>query len=543
MSAFLGAVLGFTLAAIAATALYGATNSATKEPAHTHFGLDSLTSNPYEGAVGELTLNNGSGITSCTVSMVGPTGQVLTAVHCFQEPAICDFDPVVGEYPLSSAEILVDVASVNGTAEKWTFTGYVLGWSGLLDVMLIQLYPKVKVDGAVITLVSQPYLHWGTNRQLERAEPVRALSFDQALLKKLGHAGAVMHPYADRGSGFAVSIEQVFAHLATEEGASGSAVVNAAGQIVMAPLTYGWSNAAGNIYAASGTSSDVSGALVRAILAGTPPNGPAHRKYLVPTLGIVPQFVLSGINVQTYMGNEYIGMFENKGIVFYWLAVPLYYEFLTQGLASCGFPPYNMTAPSIEGAPLVETFYGQPPPFFEDFPAYDSNTYVALMAMQRAGQWVYLGEDAGLETISGVLATGGYWPGDSVLVRIKSGNPFLTTTEEANWEASYNVTLQPVDPFWDTIQSGPFVNYASFIRVNQTQGGGVGVGGGHTLMHYDSSFKARSSLLVSGRASGKRGVGGITEAPQGVDISVLPTLTDLYLKHRGMKRRKPVLFH
>jgi hypothetical protein len=539
-------VIGLTVAlvAIGSVSLYGAANSASKESAHTHIGLDAVRGNVYEGAVGELTLNDGMSITSCTASFVGPAGQVLSAVHCLQQPAPCDFNPVAGEYPLSSGEVFVDVASVNGTGEKWTFPATVLGWSGITDVLVLQLSPLVKGDESVITLTSQPYLKWGSNRRLERGEDARSLSFDLAFLKKLGHKGPVLHPYADRGSSFAVSTEQVFVDLNAEDGSSGSAVLDSALQVVMAPLSYGWFDNSCNLYAVSGTSSDVSGPLVRRIVRGDEPNGPANRKFLVPSLGIIPQYVMSGINMQSFFDGAYSTVLENKGIIFFWLAVQGYYEFLTIEIFDCGFPEYEMIPPSLEGAPLTETISGNPLDPFQDFPAFDGDTLVLLTAIERQGQWVELGEDAGLETISGVIASAGKWVGDDIRVRIKSANPFDLSNPDSNWEGIYTVTLLPIDPFWDTIQSGPFINYASVIRVNKTQGA-------PTQMHYDAGMVRHSKLLTNKRPlhKGKRvektrkersagGGGSITDAPAGVDITTLPTLHELYLKHRADKQQK-----
>jgi len=556
MSFILAAVTAVAIVSLGGMAVYStvgtAQNSANKEPAHRRIPLDSLT-NPIEAAVAELTVNVEGSITSCSASHIGPSGQVLTATHCLQQPATCDFDPVVGEYPLTVGTLTVDVSGVNGTGEKWSFPATVLGWSGMYDVMVLQLQPFVKADSSVITLATQSYLTWGSNRQLQRGEPVRALSFDLAFLKKLGRAGPVLHPYADRGTSFAVSAEQVFADLNAEDGASGSAMLNANLQIIMAPLSYAWldSGDGSDVFAVSGTSADVSGPLVRSILAGTPPNGPAHNKYLVPSLGIIPQFVPSGVNTATEWDPVYYTVLENKGIVFYWLAIQGYYDWITQVIFDCGFPPYTVIPPSMLGAPLTQTFYGNPPASFQDFPAFDSDTIVVLLAMERvhnSGQWVYLGEDNGLETISGVLATGGFGVGDWVQVRIKSANPFEMDNPDAVWEAAYNVTLLPVDPFWDTIQMTPFINYARFIRVNQTQG--------HpTALHYDPAMTSSRQLTLrrQGHKPGKRtsssrappggGQGGnpnISPAPPGSDPLALPTLAELYKAHHQRKKQEKI---
>lgn len=546
MSFILVAVAAVTIVSLGGTAIYAtvgtAQNTANKEPAHKRIPLDALQglANPYEAAVAELTVINGDLISTCSASHVGPTGQVLTAVHCLQEPFICDYNTNVREYPLTTGTLTVDVAGVNGTSgEKWSFPATVLGWSGIHDVMVLQLQPLVKADSSVIMLASQPFLSWGSNRKLQRAEPVRALTFDLAFLKKLGRSGPVLHPYADRGSGFAVSTEQVFADVNALEGASGSAMLDANMEIVMAPLTYGWiSN--NDVFAVSGTSADVSGPLVRAILAGALPNGPAHNKFLVPTLGIVPILVPSAATLPP----DYYGTLENKGVVFFWLATQNYYEFLVT-MYGCGFPPYNLTPPSLLGAPLTHTSYGNPPALFPEFPAFDDGTVVLLMAIERAhytGQWVYVGEDGGLETVSGVLATSGYGVGDWVQVRVLSTNPYALDNPDAVWEGIYNVTLQPIDPFWDTIQMDPFMNLARYVRVNQTQPGSS------TTLHYDS-FMVKNKLLVGKRPLNAHGRGrpqssdhyrsnvsknpNLSLSPAGSDIDALPTLAELYLNVSG----------
>lgn len=520
------------------TTLFSMVDQQTRETRHAHIGKDSLNGNAFEAAVAEVIVDDGGALTSCSATHVGPSGQVLTAVHCFQQPNVCDFDPVVGEFPLVSGTYLVDVMAVNGTTEKWTFEATVLGWSGITDVMVLQLQPLTKADGSIINVRNQRTLSFGSNRQLERGEPARSLSFDLAFLKKMGHSGAVLHPMADRGTSFAVSIEQVFVDLNSEDGSSGSAVINPDGQIIMAPLTYGWTDSAGNIYAVSGTSSDVSGPLVRSILRGDAPNGPANNKYLIPSLGIVPQFTMSGLNVRNFLGSEYAALFENKGFAFLWLPVQGYYEFIANTVYECNFVPYNLTAPSLLDAPLDFAYYGTAPDPFPDFPAIN-DAIVVLLALERTpNQWVTIGEDAGAETISGIIAGAGKQPGDTIRVRIKSGDPFDLANPNSNWDAVYTVTLQPIDPFWDTVASGPFINVAAFVHVNKTASG--------TLMHFDATL-AKNQLMTLQRPISKPTPGRsiaharapmITPAPQGVDLNQLPTLSDLYLTHAGKSKRR-----
>jgi len=295
----------------------------------------------------------------------------------------------------------------------------------------------------------------------------------------------------------------------------------------------------------------------------TPPNGPAHNKYLVPGLGISPMFSVSALELYLNFPIGNLAATQSKGIIFFWLASQEFYDFLTEGFNVCGFPPYTMTPPSLLGAPLDETLYGTPINPFHDFPAnMGPDTVVALEAIELApyqNDWFEVGEDAGLETVSGMLARGGYWEGDLLRVRIRSWDIATPADPTLNWEGVYNVTLQHVDPFWDTIQQTYFVNYAAFIRVNVTNGGGGGNRGdgplslardasGKIIMHLDPS-RAVPSLMVErggrdGQLHGKRslspramGSAMFSPIPDGADVYSLPTLAELYLQSR--KRNVP----
>lgn len=280
--------------------------------ARMHIKKDSLANDVASKAV-EVTVAYES---SCSGSHVHQSGEVLTAVHCFQEDSPCDFDVSVPEFPLADTDYIVDVMGVNGTGEKWTFNATVLGWSGITDVMVLQLQPLTLARGGVVSVTRQEHLKFNPeSNEMERGQEVWALSNDYDFLKKLGHAGVVMAPGKDIGSDFAVGVEQVFVDTNARPGASGSAVIDASGRIIMAPLTYAWGDDAP--FAVSGTSSRVSSALVKRILnPELPPNGP-NNKYLVPTLGIVPLAAVNGEFLYYYGGGStYLPWTENKGIWF-----------------------------------------------------------------------------------------------------------------------------------------------------------------------------------------------------------------------------------
>jgi len=499
----------------------------------------------------------------CSGIFIDSNGTFLTAVHCFQEPITCDFDPVVGEFPLNPGYYMAEVMGINGTDEKYTMFAEVVGWSGLTDVMVMRVLPFTKLDGSVIRVVKQPFFKFGRSWELQKGQYLAGLSFDMGFLTKLGHFGAVQAIQKDRGSGFAVTTDQVFFDGNSEPGSSGSGIFNENREVVFAPLTYGWMAGAdtSNVFSVSGTSSRVTAPLVARMLnPATPPNGPAHNKYLVPALGISPMYSVSALELYLNFPIGNLAATQSKGIMFFWLASQEFYDFLTEGFNVCGFPPYTITPPSLLGAPLDDTLSGTPLNPFSDFPAdVGPDTIVALEAIELTpyqGDWFELGEDSGLETVSGMLARGGYWEGDLLRVRIRSWDIATPADPTVNWEGVYNVTLQHVDPFWDTIQQTFFVNYAAFIRVNVTNGGGGGGGGsplaltrdasGKVIMHLDPS-RAMPSLMVERggrdgqreRITGLRAMGSamFSPIPEGSDVYSLPTLAELYLQSR--KRKVP----
>lgn len=352
----------------------------------------------------------------------------------------------------------------------------------------------------------------------------------------------------DRGSSFAVSIDQVFFDGNAEPGSSGSGIFNEDREIVFAPLTYGWMAGGDNtnVFSVSGTSSRVSGPLVHRMLnPNTPPNGPAHNKYLIPSLGISPFYVVSALNLWLNYPIGNLAATQSKGIIFNWLATQEFYDFLTT-TSECEFPPYTVTPPSLLDAPLDVTLSGTPPDPFPDFPSgMDINTIVALEAMELTldrGNWYEVGEDSGLETVSGILARGRFWEGDQIRVRIRSWNIASLSDATKNWEGIYRVTLQHVDPFWDTIQQSYFTSYASYIRVNTTnpgkrkkQGAVLHLEPGHILPTLMVAHPAPHQKVKTKRDP--MGAKMFQPIPEGTDVFSLPTLAELYLNSR--KRAVP----
>jgi|WetSurMetagenome_2_1015567.scaffolds.fasta_scaffold00597_23 hypothetical protein len=492
----------------------------------------------------------------CSGVFIDSIGTFVTAVHCLQEPTTCEFDPVVGEYPLVDAFYMVEIMGINGsTTEKYTMFAEVVGWAGLPDVMLMRVVPFTKEDGSVITLVSQPHFQFGPSWELQKGQIIAGLSFDFGFITKLGHFGAVQAIQKDRGSSFAVSIDQVFFDGNSEPGSSGSGIFNEDKQVVFAPLTYGWmaGDDTSNVFSVSGTSSRVTAPLVKRMLnPDTPPNGPAHNKYLLPALGINPMFVVSGLDLWLNFDIGNLAATQSKGIIFFWLATQEFYDFLTTDFNDCGFPPYTVTPPSLLNAPLDVTLGGTPPDPFADFPACcDPDTIVALEAMELTldrGDWYEVGEDSGLETVSGVLARGHFWEGDVIRVRIRSWNIASPTDPTMNWEGIYRVTLQHVDPFWDTIQLTYFVSYAAYIRVNTTGASGrrgikknvLHMEPGHVMPHLMAGHPDGTIDPVTGKerlATRAMGSTVFSPVPNGADIYTLPTMAELYMQSR--KRAVP----
>lgn len=463
-----GWLIGLTIATIFTMVAGGVALGLSGKDYDLHIGRD-RPGNDFASKVVEVTVFDGG---VCTGSHVHKSGEVLSATHCFQDNAVCDFDVTVPEYPLIDEDYIVEVMGVNDTDEKWTFNATVLGWSGITDVMVLQLEPLTLARGGVITINRQEYMRFNEeSHEMERGQEVWHLSYDYSFLKKLGHRGSVMAPARDITSEFAVGTEQVFVDTNARPGASGSAVVDRSGRIVMAPLTYAWDS--DSPFAISGTSSRVSAPLVKRILnPELPPNGP-NNKYLVPTLGIVPLSAINGGFLSGFDGQTYLPWTENKGIWFGFLMTQDLYEFVTDcGMYCCGFDPYTVTPPSILGAPLDKTISGSPPLTMTDFPGgcLYCSTLVILEAVEVNHRWHYVGDDVGLETVSGLIIGSGKWAGDTVRVRVRSLDPYNPADPSLNWEGIYLVTLQAIDPFWDNLQTTNILSMAHSLRVDKEDG-------------------------------------------------------------------------
>lgn len=149
------------------------------------------------------------------------------------------------------------------------------------------------------------------------------------------------------------------------------------------------------------------------------------------------------------------------------------YEFVTDcGLYCCGFDPYTVTPPSILGAPLDKTISGSPPLTMTDFPGgcLYCSTLVILEAVEVDHRWHYVGDDVGLETVSGLIIGSGKWAGDTVRVRVRSLDPYNANDPSLNWEGIYLVTLQAIDPFWDNLQTTNILSLSAKVRVDKEDG-------------------------------------------------------------------------
>lgn len=153
--------------AIVALALASVAAWYASERSSPMIGRESQT-NKVESGVLQVIVG-GDDTSICSGIFIDSIGTFVTAVHCFQEPVVCDFDPVVGEYPLADAFYMAEVMGINGSStDKYTMFAEVVGWSGLSDVMLMRVLPFTKLDGSVITMVSQPHFRFGESWELQK---------------------------------------------------------------------------------------------------------------------------------------------------------------------------------------------------------------------------------------------------------------------------------------------------------------------------------------------------------------------------------------
>jgi len=513
-----------------------------------HIDEDEL-KNEVEARVVEMVLISEL-IVSCSGSFIRETGEILIATHCLvPKSGVCQFDPTLPGYHFNTDyTYYVEVMDVNGSGEKYVFSFEIVAFSGITDVAIIKPLPLTLADGTVITITEQDYFRWDNSAELSRGDYLQGLAFDAAFLKKLSHKGPVQAAGKDRGTGFAVSAEQVFVDVQIQPGASGMGMFTPGHRLMMAPLSYRWDFSTAleiNLpdgepqLSASGTSSRVSQPLTdRMLNPATPPNG-AQGRYLIPGLGIIPTEVVSAINLLTNWPDNFFPYIQNRGIIFEFLASQAYYEMLTNVTSMCALSPYTVTPPSMLGAPVDHIISGTPPDPFPDFPGgvpSFTGTMVILEAIEghlHHHDWHYLGEDAGLSTVSGILMSTGKWAGDQVRVRVRAVTPAYSTDPTANWEADYLVTLNAIDPFWDNLATDVLATYVSYLRVNSSVIGqpALYLDPAATLPRHVRGTR-RSSRNVATRTVSDTVAGDLLSViPDGANIYTLPTLAEHYSQY------------
>jgi hypothetical protein len=499
----------------------------------------------------EIFLQNGeiddsSGII-CSGVFIRETGEILTAAHCFytQDPDSCDWTLTPHpHYPSTITALTIEIMNVNKTGAKYAFPGQIVAWSGITDVAIIKPLPLTRSDGSVISANNQHYYNFADGGDIERGDLLYGMGYDNGWFKKALHVGPVMHPKMDIGTVIAAATEQVFVDTQAQQGASGSGWVDHEGNLVLAPLSFSWEydNSYDPPYAytnwgfiASGTSYGISKPLVSRMLnAATPANG-LNNQYLVPTLGIIVGGPVDAYTLWYEHSPAFYPATEMKGIIISALATQHYFN----TTARCGSQAYEVTPPSLENAPLDETLEGTPPTTFPEIPnGGDTNTLVVLEAIEAhldKNDWIYMGSDAGLGTVSGAILGTGHWVGDVIRVRIRSINVVAPSDETKNWEAIYSVTLQAVDPFWDVAYGAPFATYASLILVNDTVEPPTyvvppGVVLPTTLRGRVPSSRSSARHARQPAPSHAGNTLRITHAAPGTDLSNFPTVVEHYMR-------------
>jgi len=312
--------------------------------------------NKLESKNVEIFLQNGdpsfgeSTGTICSGVFIRPTGEILTAAHCFytQDPDSCDFVLTpTPHYPTTIETLTVEIMSVNGTSDKYTFTAQIVAWSGITDVAIIKPLPLIRSDGSVINVVNQQYFEFASDTP-ERGETVAAFGYDLAFYKKAYRQGQIKHPRLDIGTLVAASTEQIFVEAFANQGASGSGWYDQNEHLTIAPLSFTWSfynqyevpdstNFFGGL-GSSGTAFRITKPLVNRMLnPATPANG-LNGEYLVPTLGIVALGPVDAVNLWLSYNPDLYPLTENKGVMFKFLASQEYFN----TTAGCGqvFTPH-----------------------------------------------------------------------------------------------------------------------------------------------------------------------------------------------------------
>ena len=353
-------------------------------------------------------------------------------------------------YTSTIVNMTIEVMNVNKTGAKYAFQGQILAWSGITDIAVIKTIALTRSDGSIINAINQHHYQFAGG-DVERGDILNAFGYDNGFFKKSYRSGPVADPKLDIGTLIAASTEQIFVAAIGREGSSGSGWVDHEGNLVLAPLSFGWSwynggekptalNPSGTA-GTSGTSYRITKPLVSRMLnPHTPANG-VNGQYLVPTLGIISGGPVDAYTLWSEFSHAYYAETEMKGVIISLLATQHYFD----TVASCG-QNYTVTPPSLLDAPLEITITGTPPLTFPAIPnGGDSNTLVILEAIEghlNKEDWVYMGSDAGLGTISGQILATGHWVGDVIRVRIRSINPVAPSDETKNWEGIYDVTLQ-----------------------------------------------------------------------------------------------------
>lgn len=220
--------------------------------------------------------------------------QVLSAAHCVSEPGPCEFNITAGFFEPNVGQYWVEVMGVNETGDKISFPAQIFAMSGMMDILLLQLQPiNMTAPGVIgtndflklfcifliffhffqggpIEVVDQDYFSFGNSRGLTRGDTIVGLSYDEGFIKKLTHTETVQSVATQTAWYISLSAENVFfSGSDISSGASGSLFFDKNGNVVVAPLSYGWDSGS------SGTSSYAGRRLIqRAYNPATPPNGP-----------------------------------------------------------------------------------------------------------------------------------------------------------------------------------------------------------------------------------------------------------------------------
>jgi len=475
----------------------------------------------------------------CSGVFIRQTGEILTAAHCFytQNPDSCDWTLTpYPHYPSTIEALTIEIMNVNKTGAKYAFTGQIVAWSGITDVAIIKPLPLTRSDGSVITANNQHYFNFADGGDIERGDILNAFGYDNAYFKKAFRTGPVMHPKMDIGTLIAAATEQVFVDAQAQQGASGSGWVDHEGNLVLAPLSFSWSYDNGydipDAYTDWGMIAISKPLVSRMLNPATPANG-LHNQYLVPTLGIIAGGPVDAYTLWYEHSPAFYPATEMKGIIISALATQHYFN----TTARCGSQAYEVTPPSLENAPLDVTLEGTPPTTFPEIPnGGDTNTLIILEAIEahlNKGDWIGMGSDAGLGTVSGAILATGHWVGDVIRVKVRAVNVVAPSDETKNWEGIYSVTLQAVDPFWDVAYGAPFATYASLILVNDTvDPPSYIVPPGVVLPTPLRGFlpSRRSPHHARMPAPRKTEARRIGHAPPGTDISNFPTVVEHYMR-------------